>query len=81
MQVKNTNDVLLFSHMPLMISLFFFVLSLYVEVTITLLNFIELMCYVLLKDLNLFEVCSCRFFFFLPYYILLDNIDIAVVDF
>lgn len=39
------------------------------------------MCYVLLKDLNLFEVCSCRFFFFLPYYILLDNIDIAVVDF
>lgn len=41
------------------------------------------MCYVLLKDLNLFEVCSCRFFFvlFWPYYILLDNIDIAVVDF
>lgn len=60
-----------------------FVLSLRVQVTNTLLNFIELLCYVLLKDLNLFEVCSCRFFFlFLPYYILLlDDIDIAVVDF
>ena len=43
---------------------FFLVHSLYVKVTITLLNFIELMCYVLLKDLNLFEVCSCRFLFF-----------------
>lgn len=40
--------------------LFLFFLS--VKVTITLLNFIELMCYVLLKDLNLFEVCSFRFF-------------------
>lgn len=44
------------------------------------------MCYVLLKNLNLFDVCSFRLFFFffvvlfLPYYILLDNIDIAVVD-
>lgn len=68
--------------MPLMI---FFSLSRSV-ITITLLNFIELMCYVLLKNLNLFDVCRFRLFFFffvvlfLPYYILLDNIDIAVVD-
>lgn len=59
----------------------FFVRSLDVKVTITLLNFIELMCYVLLKDLNLFEVCSCRFSFFCLTIYYLTNIDIAVVDF
>lgn len=53
--------------------------SLYVKVTITL-KFHQ--TYVLLKDLNLFEVCSCRFFFFFCCLtILLDNNDIAVVDF